>query len=132
MFYEIWSHSDRDWRNYPKIPILLCHYLKIQFKTNKSLPQCKITMDINFQLSGTYDQWRSQGGATGANAPVLMTLPRPRVLNCFLPRVLSCFWPRGLPRVLNCFSPRVDIGLNCHPNLFVEFTNLLIVFSNSY
>ena len=83
-------------------------------------------------------QWRSQGGATGANAPDLVDsapapAPGPELLFARgLPRVLSCFWPRGLPRVLNCFSPRVDIGLNCHPNLFVEFTNLLIVFSNSF
>ena len=39
---------------------------------------------------------------------------------------------KTLHRVLNCFSPLVGIGLNCHLNLFVEFNNLLIVFSNSF
>ena len=79
-------------------------------------------------------QWRSQGGATGSNSPDLVDsapapAPGPELL--FAPGPApghELFLTRGLPRVLNCFSPRVDIGLNCHPNLFVEFTNFLIVF----
>ena len=74
------------------------------------------------------------GGATGANSPDRVDsapapAPGPELL--FAPGHapgLELF----LAPVLNCFSPRVDIGLNCHPNLFVEFTNLLIVFSNSF
>ena len=81
-----------------------------------------------YEIEGTTGckQWRSQEGETGANAPDLVdSAPAPA------PGPELLFAP-GPARVPSCFSPRVNIGLNCHPNLFVEFTNLLIVFPNSF